>query len=532
MSSWLFPVVDSRLSGRRSFLAATSSLAAAAIWSSRAEGVVLQNPKFAANPFALGVASGDPTPSGVLLWTRLAPQPLEGGGMPKMPVEVSWQVADDEQMTKVVRSGSVTATPDFAHSVHVEVEGLAPDRWYWYQFKAGGEISPKGRTRTAPAADSSPDKLRFAFASCQHFESGLFTAYEHMLKEPLDLVIHLGDYIYEGAGRADGRGGKGNSVRTHVGPKLDSLADYRNRHAQYKSDPHLQAMHAAAPWLVTWDDHELENNCAGAISERRGVSPADFLKQRARAYQAYYEHMPLRRAALPKGPDMLLYRKVQFGKLAEFFVLDTRQYRSDQPNGDGNKPPSDASNDPKQTMLGEEQENWLAGGLSASAAKWNVLAQQVMMARVDRTVGEPVAHSMDQWPGYEANRRRLLKFFHDRKIANPVVLTGDIHSNWANNLIADFDNLDSKTVASEFVGTSISSGGDGSQAPRTLDQLLSENPFVKFHNTERGYVSCTVTPKQWRSDYQTVPFVTRPGAPLVTRASLIVEDGQPGVKQA
>jgi alkaline phosphatase D len=229
---------------------------------------------------------------------------------------------------------------------------------------------------------------------------------------------------------------------------------------------------------------------------------------------------------------MLLYRKVSFGKLAEFFVLDTRQYRSDQPNGDGNKPPSDASNDPKQTLLGDVQEKWLTEGLVGSAAKWNVLAQQVMMARVDRNVGPNIGYSMDQWPGYEANRRRLLRFFHERKIANPVVLTGDIHSNWANNLIADFDDLGSRTVATEFVGTSLSSGGDGSPTPRSLDQLLSENPFVKFHNTQRGYVSCTLTPRQWRSDYQVVEYVTRPGAPLVTRASFVVEDGQPGVKPA
>lgn len=510
---------------RRTFVLATGSLAAAAIWSSRAIGALKQSAKLADYPFQLGVASGDPSPDGFVLWTRLAPQPLEGGGMPAEPLEVSWQVADDEAMTKVVRTGTTVASPDFAHSVHVEVAGLQPDRWYWYQFQVAGETSPKGRTRTMPKADALPAALRFAFASCQHFEQGLFTAYEHMAREELDLVVHLGDYIYEGPG-------KDKLVRKHVGQELMSLDDYRNRHAQYRFDGLLQAMHAATPWLVTWDDHEFDNNCAGDVSEEKDVSREDFLARRARAYQAYYEHMPLRIASLPRGPDMQLYRRVAFGQLAEFFVLDTRQYRTDQPCGDGNKPPCDAVYDPAATLLGEKQEKWLVNGLSHSTAKWNVLAQQVMMARVNRSVGENVAFSMDQWPGYETNRRRILKFFHQRKVSNPVVIGGDIHSNWANNLIADFDELDSQTVGSEFVGTSISSGGDGSPAPKNVDQLLAENPFVKFHNTQRGYVRCEVSAKEWRSDYRVVEYVSRPGAAVATAASFVVQDQRPGVEKA
>ena len=249
---------------RRSFLAATASLAAASLWAHRAEGIVLRRVKVPDNLFTLGVASGDPAPTSVVIWTRLAPQPLEGGGMPDEAVEVAWEVAEDEQFAKVVRKGTLPAVPDWAHSVHVEVEGLEPDRCYWYRFHASGTDSPIGRTRTTPPADSLPERLRFAFASCQHFESGLFTAYEHMAKDDLDLVIHLGDYIYEGPATKLG-------VRKHVGPKLRSLDDYRNRHAQYKTDAALQATHAAFPWLVTWDDHEFDNNCAGDISaEQRG----------------------------------------------------------------------------------------------------------------------------------------------------------------------------------------------------------------------------------------------------------------------
>jgi len=477
------------------------------------------------NPFALGVASGDPAPDGFVLWTRLAPRPLEGGGMPQENVEVSWQVAEDEAMTKVVARGATVATPELAHAVHVEVAGLRPGRWYFYQFAAAGELSPKGRTRTAPGLEELTERLRFAFASCQHWENGFYTAYQHMTREDLDLVAHLGDYIYEGAARDD-------QIRRHVGPLLTSLLDFRNRHAQYKTDEWLQAAHAMCPWLVTWDDHEVANNYAGAISEKLDESPEQLLAKRAHAYQAYYEHMPLRAEQLPHGPDMLLYRHVPFGRLAEFAVLDSRQYRTDQPCGDGNKPPCAAALDARATLLGDAQEKWLTEKLSASRGVWNVLTQQIMMGRVDRTVGEVVAYSMDQWPGYEANRQRLLKYFADRPQLNPIVITGDIHSNWVNDLQIDAADEKSPVVATEFVGTSISSGGDGSESQKTTPQMLSENPFVKFYNSERGYVSCEITPRTWTAHYRTVPFVTKPGAPLNTRQTFVVEAGHPGAKPA
>ncbi|HEX7377171.1 MAG TPA: PhoD-like phosphatase N-terminal domain-containing protein, partial [Pirellulales bacterium] len=215
---------------RRSFIYQAGSLAAAAVWSARPQGIVLAASKLAGYPFTLGVASGDPAPDGVVLWTRLAPRPLAGGGMPDEAIEVSWQIADDEAMTRVVQKGVTAAVPEWGHSVHVEVQGLQPDRWYWYQFRAAGETSPKGRTRTAPAADARPDQLRLAVASCQHYESGYYTAYEHMLREDLDVVLHLGDYIYDGPTDK-------SKIRQHVGPQLTTLADFRNRHAQYKTDP-------------------------------------------------------------------------------------------------------------------------------------------------------------------------------------------------------------------------------------------------------------------------------------------------------
>jgi len=517
--------IPARAWNRRDFLTTGGSLLAWPLLSSTSSAAYRRRVPTKDYPFKLGVASGDPAPDGFVLWTRLAPEPLSGGGMPQANVEVKWQVASDEQMTKVVAKGTATASPELAHSVHIEVAGLQPARWYWYQFSASGETSPIGRTRTAPALDQLPQRMRFAFASCQHYENGYFTAYEHMAKEDLDLIVHLGDYIYEGKGST-------KLVRQHVGPECDSLEEYRTRHAQYRTDELLQAAHAHCPWLVTWDDHEFDNNCAGSISEEAKVDPVKFLKRRARAYQAYYEHMPLRRSQFPKGPDMQLYRRIDFGRLAEFAVLDTRQYRTDQPCGDGNKPPCKEVFNPKATLLGDKQEQWLYAGLKASPARWNVLAQQVMMARVDRAPGEVIAYSMDQWPGYEVNRQRVLKFFADSKVANPIVLTGDIHSNWANDLKVNCDDPKSPVVAAEFVGTSISSGGDGSQTRKDTPGVLAENPFVKFYNSERGYVSCEVTPTKWQTHYRTVEYVTRPGAPLATRASFVVEDGRPGLQNS
>ncbi|MBL8852243.1 MAG: alkaline phosphatase D family protein [Planctomycetaceae bacterium] len=520
----MYTVTDSSRISRRSFIQTTTSLAAAALWASRSQGAALSRPKFWDYPFKLGVASGDPTPDGVVLWTRLAPRPLEGGGLPDAPIDVGWQVAEDEAMTRIVRSGTQTAVPQWAHSVHVEVDGLAPDRWYFYQFKAGSEVSQVGRTRTAPAAEATPDKLRLAFASCQHWESGYYTGYEHMLGEDVDLVLHLGDYIYEGPA-------KESKVRSHVGGKLDSLTGYRHRHAQYKTDPALQAMHAAAPWLVTWDDHEFENNYAGGISEHTDADPAAFLAQRARAYQSYYEHMPLRRSALPTGPDMLLYRNCRFGQLVDFYVLDTRQYRDDQACGDKLTVDCHDAEDPNRSILGGTQRDWLFDGLKRSQSQWNVLAQQVLMAKIGRRMEDGrTGYGMDVWNGYGADRDRVLKFLHEQHVSNPVVLTGDIHSHWANDLLLDGDDFASPVVASEFVCTGLSSTGDG----RVEDYapLYSEFPNVKYHARKSGYVACEVTPTEWKTWYREMDYVTRPGAPLLTPAKFVVPAGSAKLERA
>ncbi len=506
---------------RRELLAAMASLPTLALTPARLAAAA---PKFSDYPFQLGVASGDPDPHGFVLWTRLAPEPLTGGGMAGDDVRVGWEVAEDEGFSKVAKKGETDAKRALAHAVHVEVDGLQPDRWYYYRFHAGSETSPVARARTAPAGGTLSDRVRFAFASCQHYETGYYTAFEHMAAEDLDLIVHLGDYIYEKEG-IDGR------VRKHTGQEIMSLEDYRNRHALYRSDKQLQAAHHLCPWLVTWDDHEVDNNYSDRWSEELDVSPDAFLTRRAHAYQAYYEHMPLRLYAKPVGDKMQLYRRVPFGRLLDFQVLDTRQYRTDQPCGDKNGPDCEGVFEEKATILGPRQEKWLYKALEESPSVWNCIAQQVMVAHVDRTPGPAQEYSMDKWSAYRPMLDRFLKFLDEAKPSNPVVITGDIHSNWVCDLPADLTRDDSPVVGSELIGTSITSSGDGTQDLEYAQAMRDENAGVKFFNRERGYVSCTVTPQDWRADYQVVEYVSKPGAPKITRASFRIEEGKPGAER-
>jgi alkaline phosphatase D len=416
--------------------------------------------------------------------------------MPDERVSVRWEIAHDEGFRRIARFGDVLALPELGHSVHVEAGGLEPDRVYWYRFIAGGQASPVGRTRTAPAADALRNHFAFAFVSCQNYEAGYYTPYRHLAAEDLGLVVHLGDYIYEG-GIAEG------GVRRHTTSEIVTLEDYRTRYALYKMDPDLQAAHAAFPWVLTWDDHEVDNNYAGEISQ--DDDPVErFLQRRAGAYQAYYEHMPLRRTSMPSGPDLRLFRRLAFGRLAEFNVLDTRQYRTDQPCGDGFHAACAGADDPEGTMLGTEQERWLLDGLGRSGARWNVLANQVPLAPINRRAGPEEVHQMDKWDGYVASREAEVK--------------------------ADSRDPTSEPIATEFVGTSISSGGDGSDTNARGAAMLAENPHMKFYNAQRGYVRCALTPERWTSDYRVVEYVTRTDAPIRTRAAFVIEDGRPGVQ--
>lgn len=518
-------------STRRGFLTVTGAAAGLALTGNLPE--IVRATTAAPTPgldrrdlFTLGIASGDPLPDAVVIWTRLAPDPLAPfGGMDRRPVQVQWQVAEDELFRRVVRHGTTSARPELGHAVHVDVRGLRPWRHYWYRFRVGGQVSPVGRTRTAPAADAAVPVMSMAFASCQAWWEGYFTAYADMARRDHDLVIHLGDYIYE---FGIDRGVRPGSNEDHVTRQTITLDEYRNRYAQYKLDPDLQAAHAKAPWVVTMDDHEVVNNWADEAHP--SAPPAEFLVRRANAFRAYWEHMPLRLAQLPAGPDMQLYRRFRYGRLAEFSVLDTRQYRSDQAYGDGSKPPGPETLDPARTLTGDVQERWLLDGWSASQSRWNVLAQQNALAQLDVKDGPGILVPMDTWDGYAASRQRVLGGAHQRGLRNLISIGGDLHRSVASDLHLDFSNPDSPVVGSEFVGTSISSGLDGMDLDPGGLTLLRENPHIKYGNFQRGYVSCTITPRQWISDFRVVDRVTVPNGTVSTRAKLLVEDGHPGIR--
>lgn len=485
------------------------------------------------DPFALGVASGDPLPDGVVLWTRLAPDPLapDGlGGMPMHPVTVEYEVAHDEGFRQVVARGSAVATRELAHSVHPEVRGLEPDRWYFYRFRAGSAISPVGRTRTAPAFGQALARMRFAYASCQSWSSGYFTAYDHMSREDLDLVVHLGDYIYE---QTWIHGRDGMAPNADFAAEAVDLSDYRQRYAQVRSEAPLRAAHAAFPWLTTMDDHEIDNNWAGE-SPGLGIDihriPALFRRRKAAAFQAMYEHQPLRIAQMPSGPNILLHRRFRFGDLAEITMLDTRSYRTQQACGDGSPVSGcDERYAVDRTILGEPQRNWLIDGLTSSPARWQVLGNQVSMAVTDSDPGPERVMGTDSWDGYVADRNALLGTAADRGVGNLVVITGDRHENCASDLRRDHDDLESPVVAGEFIGTSISSGGNGADLTETGRRMLAANPDLKFTNSQRGYVRVELDHQLWRTDFRVVPYVRRPGAPIHTRATFVVRDGIPGV---
>jgi alkaline phosphatase D len=485
---------------------------------------VTARPRLVDDPFTLGVASGDPTATGGVLWTRLAPKPNEpDGGMDGRAV-VTWELADDDGFKKIVKTGRATAAPELSYSVHVDLEGLTPDRWYFYRFMVGQATSAVGRFRTAPA-DGATTPLKFAVASCQRWDQGLYTAFDHMAKEELDLVAHLGDYIYEGSSVS-------TAVRMHQGLEVRTVEDYRRRYAQYKTDPALQAAHVRCPWIVTWDDHEVDNNYAGLTSENEFESIEQMRARRAAAYQAWWEHQPVKVPRAQSWADLTITRTINWGALARFWMLDTRQYRDDQACGDGTKPvPCGEWANPARGLMGAAQEKWLYDGLSASKSHWQVLGNQVMMAPYDSAPGKDVRVSMDQWSGYPVARDRLLTNIAQRAPNRTVVITGDIHTHWVNELHSDFSRPDKPVVAAEFVGTSISSDGDGAgPANDRMKTQLAENPHVKFFYNCRGYITCTVDEKQWLSEYRTVAYVTKPGAPLETPGRFRVMHGRPGIE--
>jgi alkaline phosphatase D len=493
------------------------------------------------NPFPLGVASGDPLPDGFVLWTRLAPEPLSRdpsapGGLSGGDIPVKVEIAEDPLMQRIVRRGLARAEAAFAHSVHLEVAGLKPGRPYWYRFMTNDATSPIGCARTAPGEDQSVDNFRFGFASCANYEQGYFAAYRHLAAEAPDLVLFLGDYIYETVQPKE----KPSARRHSDGEIPTTLTGYRNRYAQYRLDPDLQALHAAAPSLMIWDDHEVQNDYAGEWASNF-EAPAQFLQQRAAAYQAFYEHMPLRpsrclpQEAIPSSA-LRIYDRYSFGDLVSFSMLDGRQYRSREacyapPYGGGHVVTAAQCPElvePSRSMLGEAQERWLYDGLSQSRTRWNIIGQTVLMASLhDNHPGAEAHEWTEAWDGYPAARTRLLDHIQSSGVANPVVLSGDNHAFWANELKRDSDDA---VIATEFVGTSITSYGPPYEM---VAKWLPANPQVKFFESrKRGYSVVDLTFERMVTRFQTISDAADPDASLSTLATFVVEAGRKGVVAA
>ncbi len=470
--------------------------------------------------FGLGVASGCPRPGSVVLWTRLVFPEAEvdpfsfaaPGTTAREPLEVEWEIATDDRFADAVQTGTERAVPGLAHSVHVQVSGLDPATTYFYRFRCAGAESETGRTKTAPAADAG-GPVSFAFASCQHYEQGYYAALRDIAGRDLDFVLHLGDYIYEASY------GVGN-VRRHDGGIPTTLGEFRKRYRLYKSDPDLQAAHAAFPWLVIWDDHEVRNDYFGTGAPG-ATHEEHFRARRAAAYQAWFEHMPVPPHLAPDFANLTIYDSYTFGKTLELVLLDARQYRSAVADS-----VAEAGN-PDRTMLGEEQEAWLETALAESDARWTVVAQPTLLSERDMEPGEAVSYSLDGWDGYRAARQRLLDMVREASLPNTVVLGGDLHAFYAADVPARFETTDAPPLATEFTVGSVTSYGPSRQAILTA---LAENPHLQFaEGSAHGYAIARV-----RAEAVDVAFIAMsdkrdPDATASALASFTVRDGTPKV---
>lgn len=522
---------------RRSFVQGTSlagiALVAPPGWRVLAETAP---PQRLAEPFTLGVASGEPTAERVVLWTRLAPRPLESdgnGGMPDRNVEVEWQLAVDPAFKTIVREGTETALRRDAHTVHVEPTGLTPSRDYWYRFRADGHISPVGRTRTAPARNAR-EPIDFAVASCAFWEQGWFTVYRHIANSAPDLVLHLGDYLYEYGPRF--KPPPSGVIRSHLGGDLRTLAQFRRRHAQYRGDPDLQAAHAVAPWVVTPDDHEVADNW-NAENAKDIPDPVEFARVKAVALQAYWEHMPMRPSSHPTKQGLPVFRRVEWGQTATFHVLDTRQFRDRQGCASGNKRSCVEGLPQGRTILGREQEAWLAKGLTTSSAAWQMLAQQVQFAFVPRQVDdrgrrrdEPWV-STDDWNGYPGARERLLMSARNADTRNLVVLTGDAHVHWAADIHPRGTVESGPPVGVELVTSAITTGGDLIPKLPWVKDALARQRHLKYWDGRRGWIRVRADGERMLADFKVVEKVSEPDWPAATSVSFEVLNGKAGLRQ-
>lgn len=491
-------------------MAATRFLAAPAL-----AAVEPARQRLADDPFTLGVASGDPATDGFVIWTRIM-----GLTNDASPV---FEIAEDENFRRIVRSGRVPAPLSRAGAVHVELKGLRPGRRYYYRFQLGDAVSRIGRCATI--ADR-PDRLRIALTSCQHWEQGWFSAYADMIVQDPDIALQVGDYIYEKSF------GSGPDVRSFGTPDPVSLADYRARHALYRTDPHLAAAHAAMPFAVSWDDHEVENDYVG-IEGVQITDPAAFLRRRAAAYQAYFEHMPLRPSSLLPSGEYRLYRTLHWGDLATLHMLDTRQYRTPHPcmtdRERGGKIVSGCAEvtDPSRSMLGATQERWLARELGRESARWSLVAQQTLFSRLFLPGGPDAVYS-DLWDGYGASRDRLLDALSQPAVRNAVILSGDVHSFWVNDVKRDFADPRSATIATEIVTTCLASRNGPEALFGTARQL---NPHVRFlDNRSAGYALLDVGRESIDIDLRRVDDLADPRSLASSLARFAIVNGRAGAQ--
>jgi alkaline phosphatase D len=521
-------------------LLALSAAAAQSLWMPRS---AWSQPRLPRNPFGLGVASGSATAEGVVLWTRLlsidraGPSPL-----PRTPITVRWELAHDDGFQKIVRQGQTEALPQLGHSVHVELDGLEPARWYHYRFLVGGAgtawVSPSGRTRTLPAPDAVSTGLRLVYASCQRWEHGHYAAWTHAAAEAPDAIVFLGDYIYEYPGAV-------NAVRKHNDGWALTLDDYRRRYALYRSDPALQAAHQACPWFVVWDDHEVQNDYAGLSAGDAGPEVAEFAARRAAAYQAFYEHMPLRSSVLTRalegltqGADLRLHGHVSLGRLGSLTLLDTRQHKSPQAcTRNGQRGASTviprrckAWRDPDRSMLGQAQEAWLDRVMQRTPREaWNLFAQPTLFGQRNLRTAPDQMFSNDGWDGYEPARDRLLAGLQRHRVANPVMLGGDVHQNWVGHIKSDYDRPRSANVGVEFCGTAISSRSGGNSHTQ---QRLADNPHFVFADAElKGYGVVDLQARRLTTTLRVVDDVTRADSPASTLAQFVVHAGKPQIER-
>jgi alkaline phosphatase D len=520
---------------RRGFINTWAMGAAALSMGSAWTGSALaSDPRFTADPFTLGVASGDPTSDGFVLWTRLAPYPLDPDYQIDGLVEVQVEVADDEGFRRVVRRQSVFARPDLHHSVHLEVMGLPPGRKYFYRFIAGGITSPVGRTSTAPLYGQGLDRVRFAWHSCAHYDQGFFTAYADLAAQNPDVILSLGDYIYEVS--------YGSAVRRMPVDDAYSLQDYRQIHTYNHLDADLQAAHAAAPWLFIWDDHEVANDYQGDVGKvLPSQTPEQFRQRRLNAYKAFYENTPMRaRARFDAVDQMRIYGESGFGNLLGFTLLDTRQYRSpaaclEPGRFEGGLIARDgcpALADPSRTILGARQERFVRERFMRDPFRWNVLVQPTLFGTLNQTTSAGAAAAFtDGWGGYEPARQRIIEMMRTRRRdSNAVVIGGDMHAFWAGDVKMDYRDPASESVGVEFVGGSIS---NKSFSYDRFMRMMPDNPHIKFFDDRtNGYGLVDVTRDRMEVRLRHTPDTWRRDAGFADLKRYVVEWGQTRLNEA